>query len=108
MQAGDVRVALERLALTLGDPERAEELCRRAGQHTYVMLLEVLLHPTDGQAPLYTEACRLLSSHGESPRVSESCLLFSSYDRLDLSSRHLIACQHFCHPIGQVLLLTVC
>lgn len=65
LQSGNIRGALEGLALTLQDPSRAEALCQKLGEHSYVILLEVLLDPKDGQPPLYKEACRLLSSHGK-------------------------------------------
>lgn len=65
MQLEDHRAALQILALVLGDIRLAEDYCARfAGQEGHLMLLDMLLHPGDGRAPLYTEACHLLAAQG--------------------------------------------
>ncbi|BDA48080.1 Transforming growth factor-beta receptor-associated protein [Coccomyxa sp. Obi] len=61
----DHKAALRILALVLGDIRLAEAYCARwAGQQGYLALLDMLLHPGDGRAPLYAEACHLLAAQG--------------------------------------------
>ncbi len=68
MQLEDHAAALRILALVLGDIRLAEAYCARwAGQQGYLALLDMLLHPGDGRAPLYAEACHLLAAQGGSP-----------------------------------------
>ena len=65
LQANQHQAALSLLALSMGDIIAAETYCaQNAGQEGYLALLDMLLRPGSGQAPMYAEACHLLAAKG--------------------------------------------
>ncbi|CAD7698296.1 unnamed protein product [Ostreobium quekettii] len=55
--------ALRVLAVTLREVGSAIAYCKQhGGQDGFLTLLEMLLHPGDGQQPMYTEACMVLNA----------------------------------------------
>lgn len=60
---GDHSAALRLLALTMADVRAAEAFCEAtAGEEGYRALLDMLLRPGEGRAPLFAEACHLLAN----------------------------------------------
>ena len=65
LQAKQHQAALSLLALSMGDIIAAEAYCaQNAGHEGYLALLDMLLRPGNGQAPMYAEACHLLAAKG--------------------------------------------
>lgn len=72
---GDDTAALRILAIELQDMAAAEQYCAeqagKGGQASYALLLEMLLRPGQGRAPLLPQACHLLAAQGTSKRKNE-------------------------------------
>ena len=73
MQLGDDAASLRILAIELQDMVGAEQYCAEAGarasggQASYALLLDLLLHPGPGRAPLFAQACHLLAAQSTAP-----------------------------------------
>ena len=93
-QLGDHGAALRVLALVLGDIRAAEAYCARwAGGEGHLALLDALLRPGDGRAPLYAEACHLLAAQGMRPMPCTR----NFHDKLRLSEGRAPLYAEACH-----------